>query len=570
MLWWRLTRYRKARKLLERMLEPVGLRALDEALVRYDAPYELRRTLADLPTSDADKIASIPILLEQGRREDAWIRAAEVAPTRVHGLRVDSRLWMLELQPEARPTNDEEAAARWQEPEELLEEADAAGRLANDGTSDPRVLAAKAARARAAGRHDEAVALLQTAVTLSDDPDLAVALAGASAAAGAPLDDVRERLIDAVSRSPSDPDLLARVSDAYSAAGREQEALEHALAAARIGQRDEALWSMTTERALAAGQLSIAVYAARRASDLALSDTEAASRLTRIATLAGDEEAASLGWSRGGDPVDVEWPPPLDALIGLVESPHLLALLRHHDTAVIQDAGLLSLRAQLELAEGERDRAVRDGVLLSEKHGIARGEVVAFGAALGQAWSSQDRQRLDQLAARDPAARAMRVELHALFGAGRTEQRVLAADLRAMSDEPRGKLWLQLRDDPAAFSARDEAWTPGRPPRGSAPPGFATNPILGAVDGVNAWSSSAARRAVVRHTGPEPLPPPLSVLYSLSTPPLRSLPGEGRVYLLEDGSFPVYAAVRQEGPEWLVGLGTSPEDAVRALEATPR
>jgi len=571
MLWWRLARYRKARKLLERMMEPVGLAELDAALVRYDAPYELRRTLADLPSSDRDRLASVPILLEQGREADAWARAAQVSTSRQHDLRVQSRLYMLDLQPDARPdpATDPEAAARWREPDELLAEADASGRQLGEGKPDPRVLARKARHAMENDHPEEAVALLQVAVERTDDPTIAVALAAASAAAGAPLDEVHARLQQAVSRAPSSPELLAQVSDAYARAEQPVRALEHALSAARLDQREAAHWDRVVDRALQAGQLTTALYAARRASDLALSDARAASQLTRVATLAGDEEAANLGWSRGGTPLDVSWPPALGDLIGLVEQPHLLALLRHHDAAVIRDAGLLSLRAQLELARGDRDRAVRDGKLLSQRHGIARGEVVAFGAAMGQAWSSRDASTLNNLAGRDPAARSIRLELAALFQGGRTQARILGVDLGAMKDDPRAKLWKQLREDPKAFAARDADWQAGRPPRGGPPIGFVQNELLSGVTGVQAWSDAQARRAVLRHGGTQPLPPPLSVLFTASTPPVASVPGEGRVWRLDDGSFTVYAAARQEGPEWVVGLGTSIEDAARALEQAP-
>ena len=571
MLWWRLARYGKARKLLGKMMEPVGLAELDTALTRYDAPYDLRRSLADLPTSDRDKLASVPILLEQDRREDAWIRAAEVSTSRQHDLRVQSRLYLLDLQPAERPdpAEDEDGAARWRDPEELLDEADASGRQLLDGKADPRVLARKAERAMAADNPDEAVALLTEATSRSDDPALAVALAMAQAHAGAPLDVVIHRLEDAVARAPSDPAVLTRVSDAYAAAGQRDDALQLALSAARLDQRESDNWDRVVSRALEAGQLSTALYAASRASDLSLSDKDAASQLTRIATLAGDEEAANLGWSRGGTPLDVSWPAKLDELIGLVERPHLLALLRFHDAAVVRDPGLLSLRAQLELAQGDRSRAVRDGALLAQKHGIARGEVVAFGAALGQAWSSRDNGVLNDLAGQDPAARTMRIELTALFQSSRIQRQVLCTDLRAMDDDPRSLLWKELRDDPKAFAARDEAWQTGRPPRGGAPRGFEENGLLAGVAGVLAWSDADGRRAVVRHGGEAPLPPPLAVLYTPSQPPLGSLPGDGVVYRLDDGSFPVFVAARREGPEWVLGLGLSPEDASRALDAAP-
>jgi hypothetical protein len=566
LLWWRHAKYRNARKLLGRYLAPVGVGALDEALVRMAAPYELRRELVELAESDPDRLATVPILIGMDRADEAWIRAAEVSTTRVHTLRVEARLWMVRLQGASPPdaTTDPEGAARWRDPDELLAEADASAKMAG-GKPDPRVLAARARRHLDAGRIDAARALLETAVSLTDDPNTAVMLAEAAARAGDPLDDVRDRLDDAVSRASADPVVLGTVSDALARLGAREAALERALAAARLSGRDAARWGTVVDRALDAGELQTALFAAARASDLSLSDAAAASTLTRVATLAGDSAAANLGWSRGGTPLEVSWPPQMSELLPLVGQDQLLALLRHHDVLVVADPGLLSLRAQLELAQGSRSRAFRDGTLLNQRHGIARGTLVAFAAALGESWSSLGTAPLDALvrADPDPAARAARLELRALFGGSITD------DVRAMRDDRRAKLWREATAAPDDLAAKDPEWRAGLPTRGTPPPEYRTNPVLGATKGVAAWSQSDSRRTIVRHRGNQLLPPPLSLLYTVQNPPLRSLPDGGRVYALDGGSIPLFAAVRTDGDETALGLGTSPEEAARALASVP-
>lgn len=567
LLWWHQARYRKARKLLSRFLAPVGVPALDEALVRYGAPYELRRELIELAENEEDLLATVPILVGMDRHEEAWIRAAEVSTTRQHTLRVTARLWMVRLQGDTPPdaTADPEGAARWRDPDELLAEADASAKLATGGAADPRVLAARARRLLDADRVDEARALLESAVALSDDPATAVMLAEASARAGDPLDDVRDRLDEAVSRASSDPVVLGVVSQALARLGAREAALERALSAARLAGRDAQRWAAVVEPAMSAGELSTALFAARQASDLKLSDREAASELTRIATLAGDSEAANLGWSRSGTPLEVSWPPKMSELLPLVGQDQLLAVLRHHDVLVVNDASLLSLRAQLELVQGSRSRAFRDGILLYERHSIARGRLVAFAAGLGESWSSEGLAPLNRLirADPDPAARASRLELRALFGGSITE------DLRVMKDDTRAKLWKEASGSPDTLAARDADWKPGASPQGTPPPGYRKNAVLGGMRGVTAWSDTASRRTVVRHRGNRLLPPPLSLLYTARNPPLRSVGDGGRVMALDGGSIPLFAAVLTAGDETVLGIGTNPEEAARALAAVP-
>ncbi|MFK7928427.1 MAG: hypothetical protein AB8H79_09560, partial [Myxococcota bacterium] len=565
MMWWRVAKYGKARKLLARYVDIVGLDELNTSLGAYNAPYDLRRTLVDVPRNSRDKLASLPILVESGREHDAWMRAVEVSDSKSPDHQVSSRLWMLKLQPTEPPdpTKDPQGALLWQEPEQLIRDADRIAKASRDGAPDPKVLAVQAARAAAQGDSEAATELLRKATAQSNDPELWIAFATASAAAGAPMDDVQARLDRAVSQRPSDGVLLAQVAATFAATGHRVDALNRSLGAARVSGGDADVWAGVVQRALEAGELGTALFAARRASDLALSNKAHASVLTRVATLAGDPEQANLGWTRGGDPLEVSWPPVIEELTALVEPPHLLAVLRHHDAAVVSDPGLLSLRAQLELQGGDRARAVRDGALLSQRHGLARGRVVAFGAGLGSTWTSSDDTTLDTLARLDPSARATRLELRALFGGS------VSADVRAMDDDPRAKLWKMALKDPAGLAAKDPTWKSPPVTWGSPPQGYRVNSVLGTVEGVEAWSAPDSRRTVVRHGAEGPIPPPLSVLYTPRNPPVRSLPDEGRILVLDDGSFPVYAAARREQQSWVVGLGLSPEEAERALAAAP-
>jgi hypothetical protein len=124
---WRAARYGPARRLLGRYLAPIGVSELDRALRTIQAPYELRRELVDLPRTETDKLATVPLLVAMKRGDEAWRRAAQVAATQVHALRVDARLHMVALQPPHAPDPaiDPEGAAIWRDPLELLLEAEA-------------------------------------------------------------------------------------------------------------------------------------------------------------------------------------------------------------------------------------------------------------------------------------------------------------------------------------------------------------------------------------------------------------------------------------------------------------
>jgi tetratricopeptide (TPR) repeat protein len=562
---WRAARYPAARKLLRRFLEPVGLGALDTALRRIQAPYELRRELVDLPVTEADRLATVPLLVAMGRTDEAWARAAEVASTQVHALRVDARLHLVALQPPQRPDPavDPEAAARWRDPMELLGEAEASAQRAPGGGPDPRVLTAKARLLLAQGEVDASLALLRQAAARSDDPGVAILLAEVSARAGVPLDRVEASLQAAIDAASDDPSVYARVSDTLASLGARDEALAHALTAARLAGRDAAAWRRAAERALAAGELATALHAAERASSLALTDVEAANLLTRTATLAGRTDLATVGWGRGGTALATSDAPTAAELVGLVAEDELLGVLRYHDDEVIGDPSLLSLRAELELAAGRRARAARDGTLLWERHRIARGALVAFAATVGVVWTSDGAEDLDEVAQLDPAARAARIEHRALLGAR------IDGDLRRGDTDPRARVWRAAVAGADALAAEDPAFTPGLPPSDVAPRGFVRNRVLGAGRGVAAWSSALAEQAVLRQTGDRELPPPLSALYTVETPALAALPDGGKLVRLTGGALPLYAAIRTVGHERILGLGHSPEAAARALAAVP-
>jgi hypothetical protein len=84
---------------------------------------------------------------------------------------------------------------------------------------------------------------------------------------------------------------------------------------------------VVTERALVAGDLATAHYAARKASDLSPGWAEAGAQLQLVATLAGDADGAQRGTTRAGrSPLVGEWPPTLATLMALAPEHALLAL----------------------------------------------------------------------------------------------------------------------------------------------------------------------------------------------------------------------------------------------------
>ncbi|TVQ87067.1 MAG: hypothetical protein EA397_19135 [Deltaproteobacteria bacterium] len=560
---YRAARTGPTRRTLKRYIEPIGIGPLYEQLSYYDAPSDLTRELIGLAKTDDQRMATVPILEAMGRRQEAWELAAEAAGTQIHHVRVLARLAMVRLQPESPPdaAKDPEGAERWKDPMELLQEAAASAERAGAAHPDlsALVLAARGRLLLKLGQSEEAELRLADSVAQSNDPLVILDLAQAQIANNAPIQDVRANLDAAIKGASANPEVYGRAADTLSRLGDTRRAARHAMTAARLAATDTLAWSRATQMALADGDLVGALGAARRASDLEPTRVELASELTRLAILARQDEMAAVGLGRGGESPGFGTSASAMELIGEVPEHEFLAVLRHHDEEVTADPGLLSLRAELELASGDRVRAVRDGTLLAARHNMARGTLVAHGASIGAVWNSTSSRALDSIVTRDPAARAARVEARALLG-----ERI-DYDLRQMRGDPRARIWQLALTDPEALAAEDESWSPGLAPRESAPRGFSPNKILGSVKGVSAWSSTLTGQALIRHTGEQDLPPPLSLLYTVEEPALERLPSGGRVVSLSGGALPLYAAIRIEDKERIVGLGHTSESAKRAL-----
>lgn len=567
MILWRAGRDGPARRLLKRFVDPIGIQPLYDRMSFFDAPGDLRRELIQFASTEAQALETVPILVELGQPAEAWAQAAKAAATQIHHVRASARLAMVELQPASPPDpqQDPEGAERWRDPLELLQEAAASADRASSTHPEltTLVLAARGRLLLSKGQTEVAEAQLEQASASSRDPNVAIDLARAQVANGAPLEVVYQGLRAAIERASADPTVYGRVADVLEELGAHAPAARHARTAARLAATDVESWLRASRLTLLDGDLVGALGAVHRASDLQHTHKGAATELVRLAVLARRPDLATLGLGRGGTTPGFGVDTPIMELLGELPEGEMLAVLRHHDDEVTFDPGLLSLRGQLELVSGDRDRAVRDGTLLTARHGIARGGLIAFGASAGAVWSTGSTRALDALVSRDPAARNARVETRALIG-----ERI-DIDLRQMRDDPRGRIWQLALSDPESLAAQAEGWSPGLAPLDDAPRGYSPNPILGSSKGVAAWSSVLTGQAVVRHTGNQTLPPPLSLLYTLDSPALRALPSEGRLYGLSGGSVPLYAAIRIDDGEHIIGLGHTAEAAARALKAVP-
>ncbi len=561
LLWWTNNgKPVKAEKAFRRALLVTPAGEVAPIIQSLSSPDEPRawKALYTFGRDDRERVQAIEGLAKQGSLRDAWVLANDLSAIGDPPSRVQSLVWRVRLQGLAADPSDRAAVEMWRSPAELLAEAKAVG-----GDDQPDVLIASAKQSIAAGNDGEAEVLLEHALAAGPNPKASILLADVGARTGIAVEEVVERVLAATSAAPSDPEVIAGAAHALAGVKKYDLALQYGLSAARIADGDAAAWFAVVKYAIDAGDLSVALYSARKASDLAPGEHAYGEQLALVATLAMDHEAALLGGARGGAVPNVKWPPTVDALIGIAPDDMLLALLQYHDADVIASPQNLSLRAQLRLDAGLLDGAARDGALLAGRHKNARGAAIAFAATAGRLWSSAQVEALDDAAKSDPVAYSVRMEYRLIGGSGDA-----AADAKAQKGDPRAQIVIKAATTPDVLAAEVAGWQANVPdPAVKAPnASFKPNKILGGAKGVVAFSDAERGRTIIASavsTGN--LPPPLALMYTPAEPLLRRLSGGGQLMRLDGGPIPVYAAVRLvDGIEY-TAVAFTPEAALDAL-----
>jgi hypothetical protein len=545
-------RRKKAEKIVGAALGDRPRAELVDALVAWGPsgdkrPWEALLSLVSAP-ADRLEVARGMARAGLGYLADGVARAV-VDSSADAALRLDAIELALETQVEG--------VEGWKDPNELLATAEQLG-----AGEDPRFALPRARAALAEQRYADATAILRPLAGTA--PEVDVLLAEAGAGSGQPEDSVVDAALRAVASAPDDSDVQTAASDALALAGQADAALEHALVAARLSGDDPDRWSHVVDRALGAGDLQTAGWAARRASDLDADDGTRGETLLLMARLLGDRGLEDVAWERLGGRANAgdrqgalaaEPPATLDDLIAVTPANALLALLAWRDAEVVADAVKLGIRAQMRLDGGQLDEAARDGMLLAIRHGRPDGWAIAFAATAGRMYSTPMVAALDRAAADDPAARSTRLDYRLISGNGDA-----LVDARALADD-RGKAVLTAR------TAAPDGWpsdlvTPKLPP----PRGFRPNAAL-SVPGVQAFSDPDDAIAVLRIGGaPAVPPPPIGGLYTVAPRPVADLPDGARLVRLLGGFIPAYAAIAQDGALQIVGIGFTREGALRALE----
>ncbi|MBW2254159.1 MAG: hypothetical protein JRI25_06115, partial [Deltaproteobacteria bacterium] len=557
----------RARKTFKKALTRVSATDLAVQIRRYGSPGDPRPWLA---LHDASKVEEVWIEAVEGLgasrdHREAWLRAVALSASedpviRARALRVTYR-----VQPEDRPNEriDGPGYEAWQPRSEIFTQAEEAARAAS-GTElgiDVPILLHKAQRELEHGRTEEGLALVDRILGVRDDPTALVLGAEARAQLGVAAEDLVREIDDAVRRAPFNADVLGQAAHAMAVVGRPAKTLEYGMSAARLAFTDARRWHEAAGYALAAGDLETAAYAARRASDLDPDFREAAERLRLVAILIGDTEGASLGATRSGVRISRQSPTSVADLLGIVPPEALLALLQHHEEEVARNGRLLGMRAQLRLDAGLLDEAARDGVMLATRHGDPRGWALSFAGTAGRLWSPGVLKRLEPYR-RTEQVLATRLEYSLFSGDGNA-----LADARALADDPRAQTLTELVAHPDAFAASQEGWPEDlADPEAQTPAGYRNNRVLGACQGVRAWSHRDLATTILLLPRPvEDLPPPLAQLYTARKPDVAGLPDGGRVIRLDGGLIPLYAAVAPHGDRQVYALGFTVEAARHAL-----
>jgi len=574
LLWWRARNRRKPLAVI-RKLEDTEIASLIAALQTW-ADRDDPRPWTDLATIALDtwgpsNTLNIASAMEQlGLRRDAWLLAAELAEHPDPGIRLEALLMMEALQPLSAPSAQEDTrgAQAWRDRAALLDAAEAVTETLGAGL-EPRLALRRAEIALEEGRPADAEVLLEQVLADATEgipPDtLAVAtllLARATAQSGVSGAEVMTRVQQAVARAPLDAKVASMAARTSALLGEPELALAYATTAARLAFDDPDLWSQIVDYAIANGDLPAALEAARRASDLSPEDEALAEALALMGTLVHDRDAAELGRARTDRfTLPEQWPVPLQELLPLAPEDALLGLLTYHDTEVVADAGLLSIRAQMRVDRDDLDNAARDGILLATRHDKPEGHALSFAATAGRLYASNIVRQLDRVAERDPTAQITRMEYRLITAVGDA----LAA-ARQLGDDPRAQAIVALRTQREPDLA---GWPEGlSDPRVATPRGYRQNRTLGAAAGVVAWSDPDGATAILRTSQVTGLlPPPLNQMYTASERPVKTLENGAQVLRLEGGVIPLYAATLVQDEAEIIGLGFTIESASRAMDA---
>ncbi len=553
MLLWRLGLDKKAARTLDKLHPDLPVAELAKLLAKYVPPGDRRPWIAlvELVDSDTERIAVIDGLVEIGDQRLGWQLATALTRSEDLETRTRALVQVARLQgpkPDAR--SDPEGANAWREPLKILEVA--------HKRAGPHKDLVRTELARAyirAGRPMEASEVLDRAMDYPDARKRAV-YAEFGGITGVYGIDVLGLVSTALREAPYDPDVHEAAGRALAAIGRRREGVAEVLRSAELAGNDASRWISAAEMAAEYGDLRAAIFAARRASDLAPSRLVPAILLQQLAILAGDEEQIRIGRERSGEELfTVSDPTAEGALTRLIElaPDYELALLRYHTDEVERDRTLLARRARLHHERHMYEDAALDGALLLDRHNDHDG---ARYVAAGLLSRVRHQNPLEVVAdhTRSSEVREARMDL----------QLVLGQLPRAEGE--RGKVVNNARYRPERVAKASTTWPLGMKDfEADAPPGFELNKLLSGVVGVLAWSDASRQMTVLRtERSAGDLPPPLDQLYD-NGPTVLSTARGAAVVRLESGGIPVYAGVTIENGQDVVGLGLTPAAARDAV-----
>lgn len=522
------------------------------------------RAMYKAAATDEERFVILGAMRHKGLRRDAWQFATALAGSQDGPTKLKAYLLVLELQGEQPdPAVDLEASKAWIPPKKLIK---AAYKLGSElSLQDPHLIALTVEDALVRGRVVEARELLEKAVENGLTSGVVkVLLADADAVDGAVVRKVMRTVREGIDESPNDPEVWRNAARTAARVGERDLAIEYAVMAARVSFDDPHLWLDVVDYAIAAGDLPTALSAAQHASDTNPDHRLAGIRLKLTAAHAGRLDLSNIGAERGRQAKESELPP-FDVLLDQAGDDARLAMLRHHDGAVVKDAKLLRLRAELLLKGRHLDEASRDGQLLFDLHRDFAGDAIAFAARAGSAWSPNVGKDLDVAAAKDPLAKAIRMEYGLLSGL-----RDPYADAGALSKtDPRAQALVTSKSNPDGVAKMVPGWEPAADQKLKPPPtnGWKLNGPQDRPAGVVAFSEPVGGVAI-QYLTPNLglLPGPTGVVFRQPERPLYALSSGVSVYSAKDCWIPVYLALlfREDGD--IVGLGLSPDEAQWAVE----
>ncbi len=565
-LWYQANNAKKGDKMLAKAAKAATVEEVSGFLEKYTLEGDARpwNALFKTLSTEQDRLLVLNAMERKKLSREAWQFATGLTRSEDPNIKRQAFLAILRLQGDRPdPAVDKVGYNAWIKPRKLVKAARKASEAA--GVQDAQLFALTAESLILKNKLMEARETLESAEEEGMTSTMVNVLsAELDSMEGAVVADVVRNVAEACAEEPMNSEIWRHAARAMNRIGRVDLAIEYGAKGARLAFDEPQRWIEVHDYALAGGDLETALQAAQHASNQHPTHRMSGIRLKLTALFAGDLELSNVGAKRGqqGEEFAI---PELSVLFDQAGFDAALALLAHHDGAVIKDKDLLFARAEYLLEAGRYDEAARDGLLLARTHRQRDGEGLLFAANAGTYWNSPyAKKALDGAVSRSTISRRVRMEWALISGA--SDPRTDAYTLKRV--DRKAVIVINSRSKADNVAMEVIGWEKGtKNPRVKAPAGFRGNTTLSGPTGVQGISNKVSGQSVLfLEQSLGMLPGPTGAMFSQPEMPIRTLLNGGNLYRLMNTRIPMYVAILYRDQGDLIGIGPTEQTAMHALD----